>query len=423
MNLIRKAGALLSDLLGNGGSFWAFGMPSYAGKVVSPENSIRVAAVWACMKILAETEASLPFGVYSRGVDGSTSQAPDHPLHELLHDAPNPEMSAMDFRLSQTAQLALWGNCFSRIARNNAGDVIALWPLQSKLMQVKRDDGGELVYKYNEKEDYTSSQILHVRTLSFDGINGISPIAQLNNPVGLAMALEEYASRFFGNGAIPGIALKHPKSLSSEAQKNIRNSWKAIHGGNSNSHEVAILEEGLDLQVLGTDPQKSQSIESRRFQIAEIARGYRMPLHMLADLDRATFSNIEQQSLEFVVYTLMPWLEIWEQAINRTLFTAAERKRYFVEHNVAGLLRGDMASRYAAYAVGRQWGWLSVNGIRRMENLNPIGSEGDVFLSPMNMVPAGTPVGDVNSGEPADADPMKTALKAALLALASMSQN
>lgn len=415
---------MLSDLIGGASSVWTFGMPSYAGKVVTPENSIRIAALWSSMKILAETEGSLPFGVYERGADGSASPASSHPIHELIHDTPNPEMSAIDFRMSQTAQLALWGNCYSRIARKSSGDVIALWPLQSKLMQVKRDDGGELVYKYNnERETYRSSDILHVRTLSFDGINGISPITQLNNPLGLAMALEQYASQFFGNGAIPAIALEHPKSLSSDAIKNIRNSWKALYGGNENSHEVAVAEEGMQIKILGADPQKSQSLESRRFQIAEIARIYRIPLHMLADLERATFSNIEQQSLEFVIYTLMPWLEMWEQAANRSLFTPGDRKKYFCEHNVAGLLRGDMASRYAAYAVGRQWGWLSANKILRMENQNPIGPEGDIYLSPMNMVPAGMQQSSNNAPNVTSEQDKATALKAAIMVLAAMSRN
>jgi HK97 family phage portal protein len=305
-------------------------MPSTSGKVVTPENSLQVAAIWASMKILAETEAALPFGVYERTPDGN-KPASSHPVHALLHDAPNEEMSAMDFRMSQTAQLALWGNCYSRIARNGRNDVVALWPLQSKLMEVKRRDNGtnDLYYRYNSKDEYSSQEILHVRTLSFDGVCGISPISQLNNSIGLAMALEEYGARFFSNGAIPAVALEHPKTLSPTSIKNLRETWKGLYGGLENAHEVAVAEEGMQIKVLGTDPQKSQSIESRRFQIGEIARIYRIPLHMLADLERATFSNIEQQSLEFVTYTLMPWLEIWEQAANRSLFTPGRAKAVF----------------------------------------------------------------------------------------------
>lgn len=404
-------------------SAWTFGLPTYSGKVVTPENSLCVPAIWACVKVLAETEGALPLGMYQRAGDGSVTPASDHPLQQLLHDQPNPEMSAIDFRMAQTAQLALWGNCYSRIARNGKGEVIALWPLQSKLMSVKRDSRNELVYNYNAgstTEPYTAKDILHVRTLSMDGVNGISPIAQLGNPVGLAMALEEYASRFFGNGAIPAIALEHPARLGPDAVRNIRDSWKKMYGGNQHSHEVAVTEEGMKVNVLGTDPQKSQAVESRKFQILEICRAYRMPPHMLADLDRATFSNIEQQSLEFVVYTLMPWLEIWEQAVNRSLLTPSERSRYFAEHNVAGLLRGDLASRYAAYATGRQWGWLSVNDIRRLENMNGIGGKGDAYLEPLNMIHAGQQPPQVTAASPED---KATALKAAILALAAMSQN
>lgn len=411
MNPIRKAASLLSDLLGGRGTTLSiFGLPTYSGKVVTPENSIQVPAIWSCMKILAETEGALPFGAYERTANG-TSPAPSHPVHEIIHDAPNPEMSAMDFRMSQTAQLALWGNCYSRIVRNTAGEVIALWPLQSRLMEVKRSSRGELIYRYSSRDEYTAQDILHVRTLSMDGVNGISPIAQLSNPVGLAMALEEYASRFFSNGAIPAIALEHPKTLSPTAIKNLRDTFKGLYGGLENSHEVAVAEEGMQVKVLGIDPQKSQSIESRRFQIAEIGRIYRIPPHMMGDLERATFSNIEQQSLEFVIYTLMPWLEIWEQAVNRSLFAPAERRRYFAEHNVAGLLRGDIASRYAAYAVGRQWGWLSINAILRLENMNSVGPDGDTLLQPMNMVPLGTPPGDPSGNQP-DPEPLKALLSA-----------
>jgi len=393
MGIFRKAAGWLSDLLAGGGaSAWTFGMPSYAGKIVTPETSIQVPAIWCCMKILAETESGLPLRLHLRDADGSSSVSVDHPLDSILHDSPNPEMSAMDFRMSQTAQLALWGNCYSRIARNTRGDVIALWPLQSRLMSVERDSRGELVYRYSGSNDsYAASDILHVRTLSFDGIRGISPITQLSNPVGLAMALEEFAGRFFSNGAIPAVVLEHPNRIGPDANRNIRDSWKKIFGGTQHAHEVAVLEEGMKLNVVGADPQKSQSNESRRFQIAEVGRMYRMPLHMLADLDRATNNNIEQQSLEFVIYTLMPWLELWEQAINRSLLTPVERKKYFAEHNVAGLLRGDLESRYKAYAIARNWGWLNVNRICRLENLPPIGPAGDVFLQPLNMVPAGTP--------------------------------
>lgn len=420
MGLIRKAGELLSDLLGSSSQYATiFGLPSYSGKAVTPENSIQVAGVWCSVKIIAETEASLPFQVFERMGDGSLRPANEHPLYSLLHDEPNPEMSAMDFRMAQTSQLALWGNCYARIARNGAGQVIALWPLASKFMQVKRDNSGELVYKYRSGQDeqiYSASDILHVRTLSFDGVNGISPIAQLANPVGLAMALEEFAGRFFGNGAIPAIALQHPGRLGPEATRNIRDSWKKLYGGSQHSHEVAVTEEGMTVQAIGIDPQKSQSVESRKFQVQEIARLYRIPPHMLADLERSSFSNIEQQSLEFVVYTLMPWLELWEQAVNRTLFSPADKQKYFCEHNVAGLLRGDIDSRYSAYSVGRQWGWLSVNDVRRLENMNPIGAEGDEYLVPLNMAPAGTLPDGNSDGNKTPGTPMK----AALLALAAM---
>lgn len=431
MGLLRKASGWLSDLLGGGSGFSIFGLPTHSGKTVTPENSIQVTAVWACVKILAETQGTLPLNIYKRKGNGR-AVATDHPLFDLLHNSPNPEMSAADFFMSQTAQLALWGNCYSRIARNRSGQVIALWPLQSRLMNVGRENNGagDLKYEYStvggQKTPYRPDQILHPRTLSWDGITGISPIAQVANAIGLAKALEEYGSRFFSNGAIPAVALEHPGRLGPEGVHNIRDAWKRLYGGNENAHEVGILEEGMKIQVLGTDAQKSQSLESRKFQIGEIARSYRIPLHMLADLERATFSNIEQQSLEFVVFTLMPWLEIWEQSLNRSLLTPAERQVYFIEHNVAGLLRGDLASRYGAYALGRQWGWLSVNDILKLENMNGIGPKGDIYLSPLNMTaatdepappPAKLPPGDGKS------EFYRQQAKAALVALAAMGRD
>lgn len=391
MNLRKKAYELLSSLLGTGGvSTFVFGRPTSSGKVVSPGSAMQVTAVWTCNKILGECVGMLPFGVYKQAGE-SRSPATRHAVHRLLHDEPNPEMSAIDYRMAMTSALCLWGNSYSKIARRKDGTPVALWPLPSQLVRADRDKGN-LVYKYTPaaggSEVLRASDVLHVRGMSYDGINGISPISLLGNAIGLAMALEEYASRFFSNGGVPSLVLQAPSELGAEAIKNIRASWKSLYGGVENSNEVAVLEQGMTVKEMGTTPDKAQSVESRKFQLGEIARIYRMPPHMLADLERATFSNIEQQSIEFVTFTLMPWLTMWEQAVNRSLFSEEEKGTYFAKFNVDALLRGDTASRYAAYAIARQWGWMSADDVRAKEDMNPIPDGGDQYLVPMNMIPA-----------------------------------
>lgn len=369
-----------------------WGVSSFAGEVVSPQIALQLSAVWACCKILAEVVGMLPLDMYECAGD-TVKPAPNHPLQTLLHDEPNPEMTAIEYRMSQMASLALWGNCYSKKAVNGRGDVIALWPIQPQTINNRRNAAGRIEYYHTpvdgSPETLPADQVFHPRAMSLDGLTGLSPVTQLRNAMGLALALERYGSRYFANGAIPGIVLEYPGEVTDEMERNIRESWLKIHGGADNANGVAIIEEGMKVTVLGVDPQKSQSIESRKFQILEVARAYRMQPHLLADLDRATFSNIEQLSLEFVIYTLMPWLVIWEQAINRSLLQDRDKGRYFAAFNVDRILRGDLKSRYEAYAIGRQGGWLSVNDILRLENMNTIGPEGDTRLSPLNMVSVG----------------------------------
>lgn len=370
-----------------------FGAQSYAGKIVTPGTALQVAGVWASLKILGESVGSLPGKVFERTPNGK-KDALGHPVYRLIHDEPNPNMGSVEFFLSQTASAALWGNAYSRVVRNAKGEPIALWPIPSPLMRIKRTNVGDIYYEYAKPsggtEIYQENEILHLRTMSLDGINGMSPITQVSNPIGLAMALEEYAGRFFSAGGVPGVVLSHPGQLGEEARASIRESWDSLFGGSGNSHGIAVTEEGMTVTVVGAKPGEAQSLESRRFQLEEIARIYRIPPHMLADLERSTNNNIEHQGIEFVALTLLPWLRLWEQAIQRTLFTPSERRKYFVEFEVDALQRGDIGTRYQAYAIGRQWGWLSINDVRRLENMNSIGPDGDEYLNPMNMIAAGS---------------------------------
>ena len=360
---------------------------SSSGKAVNEKTALQTTAVYACVRILAETIASLPFHTYRYTLNGK-EKAIEHPIYYLLHSEPNPEMTSFVCRETLMSHLLLWGNAYAQIIRDGRGQVLGLYPLLPNRMSVNRNNQGELVYQY-EKDGQAyflrSYEILHIPGLGFDGLIGYSPIAMAKNAIGMAIATEEYGAKFFANGANPGGVLEHPGVVKDPAR--IRESWNAVYQGSSNAHRVAVLEEGMKFQSIGIPPEQAQFLETRKFQLNEIARIFRIPPHMIGDLEKSSFSNIEQQSLEFVMYTLDPWVVRWEQAIQRALFTENEKRQYFVKFNVDGLLRGDYQSRMNGYAVGRQNGWLSANDIRELENLNRIPEDlgGDLYLINGNM--------------------------------------
>ena len=373
-------------------SFWGspysffFGSSS-SGKAVNERTALQTTAVYACVRILAETIASLPLHTY-RYSPGGKEKAQDHPLYYLLHSEPNPEMTSFVFRETLMGHLLLWGNAYAQIIRDGRGRVLGLYPLLPSKMLVSRTDQGILFYQY-EKDGriyfLPDTDVLHIPGLGFDGLVGYSPVAMAKNAIGMAIATEEYGAKFFANGASPGGVLEHPGVVKDPGK--IRESWNAVYQGSGNAHRVAVLEEGMKFQPIGIPPEQAQFLETRKYQLNEIARIFRIPPHMIGDLEKSSFSNIEQQSLEFVMYTLDPWVIRWEQAISRALFSGGEKRQYFVKFNVDGLLRGDYQSRMNGYAVGRQNGWLSANDIRELENLNRISSElgGDLYLVNGNM--------------------------------------
>lgn len=379
------------------------GGASAAGVTVNETTALNVTTVYACVRILAETVASLPLHVYRRLPSGGKERATDHYLYSLLHDQPNPEMTSLELREAQMGHLALWGNAFAEIERDNAGRAIALWPLRPDRMMVRRVNGA-LTYEYQlpdgAKAALAPDQILHLRGLSPDGIVGYSPIRLAREAIGLAIATEEFGAKFFGSGAHPGGIVEFEGRLDDQQLARYRKSVQDAYGGLGKAHRLMVLEQGLKYTQVGIPPDDAQFLETRRFQVEEIARFFRIPPHMLADLERATFSNIEHQSIEFVVHTVRPWLVRWEQGIRRSLFPPQERATYFAEFLVDGLLRGDIKSRYEAYAIARQNGWMSANDIRLLENQNPITAGGDIYLVPLNMVPADSvaaPQGPSNS--------------------------
>ena len=371
---------------------------SAAGKSVNEFTAMQTTAVYACVRILAESVAGLPLHVYEYRGNGK-ERVPGHPLYFLLHDSPNPEMTSFIFRETSMIHLLLWGNSYAQILRDGMGKVVGLYPLLPNRMSVDRDEHGELVYTYTPMADSMKGNrqiklrrqdVLHIPGLGFDGLVGYSPIAMARNAVGMTLACEDYGSAFFSNGARPGGVLEHPGVLKDPSK--LRDSWQAVYGGTSNAGKVVVLEEGVKYTPITIPPEEAQFLETRKFQIDEIARLYRVPPHMIGDLERATFSNVEHQSLEFVKYTLNPWVVRWEQSLQKALLNPAEQKRYFIRFNMDGLLRGDYQSRMQGYATGIQNGFFSPNDVRELEEMNPIPDElgGNRYMCNGNMIDIGS---------------------------------
>ena len=357
-----------------------------SGIRVDEFTAMQMSAVHSCVKILSETIASLPLRLFRKDEKVRFAKAVEHPLYECLHSAVNEEMTSFQFRETMMASVLLWGNAYARIIRNKQGQVKELWFLKPQYMVVDRDiHTGKITYTYtddvtNETYTYTPKQIFHLRTAMIDGVKGISPIEQASGAIGLALAAERYGAKFFGNGAKPGGVLEHPGVI--KDPEKLRESWNKVYQGVSNANKIAVLEEGLKYKAISISPNAAQFLKTRKYQVEEICRIFRVPPHLVCDLDGATFSNIEHQGISFVTHTIRPWLVRWEQAIARCLLSDAERKIYYAKFNVDGLLRGDYQSRMEGYSIGRQNGWLTANDIRKLENMPPLPDDqgGDEFL-------------------------------------------
>ena len=363
--------------------------PSVAGNLVNERSSMQTTAVYACVRIIAESIASLPLQAYRNVGDGKEKMT-DHPLYRILHDAPNPEMTSFTLRETMMAHLLLWGNAYCQIVRSGRGDVLGLYPLLPDLMTVDRDSQGAIFYNYRKEGQshlLGAEEVLHIPGLGFDGVMGYSPIALARNAIGLNIAAEEYGGRFFANNATPSGILSTAGVLKDPGK--VRDAWQAAYGGLRNSNKVAVLEEGLEYKPISMPHSDAQFLETRKFQIEEICRIFQVPPHLVADLSKSSFSNIENQSISFVVHTIRPWLVRIEQAMNRKLFKEKEQGECFVSFNASALMRGDYKSRMDGYAIGIQNGFFSVNDVRRMENLDPIPEEdgGDLFLTNGNLLP------------------------------------
>jgi HK97 family phage portal protein len=372
--------------------YFDMGVRTDAGVSVTEASALTYSPVWQAVSLIAGDVGSLPLIFYKKLTNGGKERYTAHPLYSLLHDTPNPEMTSMVWRETQQAHAMTWGNAYSEIERDGAGRPVALWPLLPSQVTPFRERG-MLRYRVASFEGQPdvildARDMLHVPGLGFDGICGYGVVRQARQSLGLLAASERFGATFFGNGTTFGGALKHPKVLGDKATKNLRESMNGYHQGPDKAHRFLILEEGMDYVKFGVDPNDAQFLETRQFQIAEVARWFNLPVSKLREMENSSVrANIEQEALDYVISTLRPWLVRWEQEMKRKLISPLERNLQDIEFNIAGLLRGDLSSRYSAYAVGRQWGWLSANEIRALENLNPI-ADGDKYLSPINMVPA-----------------------------------
>lgn len=378
------------------------GSESYTGVTVTEITALQSSAVFACVRNIAETIASLPLFVYKRRDDGGKDRWPAHSLYSILHNKPNPEMTSFEFREIMLAHILLWGNSYCELVYNGAGRIMEIWPLRPDRMNVERKDK-KLKYTYtlpDKKEVVISNELVwHTKGFGYDGITGLSVIGLARESIGLSLATEEYGARYFGSGATPDGVLTHPGKLTPVAIDSMKKSWDDQHKGLSKSHRVAILQEGVSYTQIGIPPEDSQFLETRKFQIRDICRIFRMQPHKIADLEDATFSNVEEENIDHVVDTIRPWCVRFEQSTDMRLFPPEEQAIFFVEFLIDGLLRGNIVNRYSAYATARQNGWMCADDIRELENMNPIPDDkGKVYLIPLNMIPAPGP--DTKTQEP-----------------------
>lgn len=371
------------------------GAQTAAGVTVTPDTAMRVTGALACIRTIADTEASLPFFTY-RKLERGKEKAPDHYLYPILHDAANPEMSAFTYRRTITAHVASRGNGLSEIEFDGAGRVKHLWPLNPDKATLERDPRNrKLYYFYTLPESegghtvrLPAERIFHIKWLSQNGLWAMSPVQLASESIGISLAAQEFMGRFFQNDASPRGVLETDAALSDKAWDRLHGDWEDRHGGLSNKHRLAILEEGLKYHAVSLSPQDIMLLDLMKFGIADVGRIWGISLDMLNETDKAaTYASVEQFGIRFTVHTVRPWTVNWEQEAHRSLLTESERKEYFVEHQIDGLLRGDFKTRVEGYNSAITTGWMVRNEARELENMNPIDGM-DEPLVQMNMAPA-----------------------------------
>jgi len=370
-------------------SLWNLrGSQSVTGETVTEETALTYSAVYNATSLIAGTVGSLPLHLMQRQKN-KKKIADDRGLYRIMHDQANPFMTAMAFREALTAHILLWGNGFAEIQRNGYGDIKHLWPITpNRILKMRMTEAGEIVYDVSvgsETVTIPRENMLHIPGLGFDGFQGYSVIAMARKSIGLSMAMETFGSLYFGNGTHPGVVVKHPGELSEPARKNLDDSLTQEYSGLGQSHRLMLLEEGMTIEKIGIPPEESQFLQSRQFQIPEIARWFNLPPHKLKDLTKSSFNNIESEQISFVTDSILPWLIRFEQNYNMQLLRPAEQKqRLYFKHVVEGLLRGNSKDRAEFYSKMFMVGAFSINDIREKEDMDPV-EGGDVHLVPVNM--------------------------------------
>jgi HK97 family phage portal protein len=419
-----SSGALADSWYNPGGFFYGGGAGSQtkSGTSINERNALQLAVVWCCIKILSEDSASLPLHLYRRLKGGGKERATDHPLYSLLHDSPNPEMTAFSFRETGKAHLLGWGNWYAEkvYGRGTIGKSLVqeLWPITPHRVTVKRDSKKKVYYHISmagtdlPDVDLPKEKILHIPGLSYDGLIGYSPIAAAREAIGMGKALEEFGQLYFGNGIHPSIVISTERTVKDpKAYKDALNESLA---GLGNAHRVMLLEEATKVEKLGIPNDEAQFLETRKFQNIDIGtRIYRVPPYMYGEMDKTAFANVEQQAIDYVTKTLRPWLVRVEQSLNMSLLNPAERSEYFFEHLVDGLLRGDVVSRFNSYSIAKSARIYTTNEIREMENRNPIEGGDKLDVTP-NMMPKDK---EKEPKEPEEQKSLRSGLKNAYLQL------
>ena len=369
-----------------------FGVPSVSGARVTENTSMGLSAHFACVRLIASTLASLPVHVYERISGGGKKIRNDHPVARLLREEPNDEMTAFSMIEAMQAQILNRGKAFAELNFDRHGDVCEIWPIAPGLVEPKRKDkNGPIEYHFSGSDVILPAwKILHIPGLGFDGINSFSPIQLFRQSIGLGLALEEYGARFFGQGTNIGGFLEHPNKMTDDSYNRLKSSVNEKYTGLQRSHGLIILEEGMKFEKIGIPPEDAQFIESRKFNATEMARIHGVPPHLIGDLEKATFSNIEEQGIEAVIYLFRPWVERWEKVLNSKLFRDIDKEKYYIKFELDGLLRGNIKSRYEAYSIGLQQGFLNVDEVREKEDMNPLpDGKGKIYRFPLNLGEAG----------------------------------
>lgn len=382
------------------------GRPVSSGAKVNHSTALKYTPFWSAVKIISGTLAALPFKVYTHLEPRGKALKPAHRAYRLVHDEPNAYMSALKFIESRQIGVLCYGNGYAEIQRDGAGRPVALWPLLPDKTERKLHKDGTPYYQVRvtlpaggeETVELPDYNVLHIMGLTRDGFTGVDVVTYHKEAIGYGIAVKEYGSRFFGQGCNPGGYLEHPQTLSPKAKDYLKASIEKSHQGLSNAHRLMVLEEGMKWHELGVDPKKAQALEVQKWTVDDCARIFQVPPHMLGSMEFSKYNNVEQLRLEFY-NGMLYWFRTWEQEINRKLFMPSEQGRLFCEILVDAMLRSDNESRAKFYTAGRQGGWFSINDVREKENMNPIGPEGDVYLDPLNMVPAGSLTANLSEGD------------------------